>query len=72
MVLLIYDTKWYQMTGFEITELSGHMAAMGHTWALENVQDQKDTDGALVHGICIHMLGTHFISGPVQVLILRY
>ena len=39
------------MTGFEITEVSGHTAAMGHTWALENGQDHRDTDCDLGHDV---------------------
>ena len=43
------------MTGFEIMEVSGHTAAVGHTWALVNAQDHRDTHDDLVHGVCIHM-----------------
>ena len=41
------------MTGFEITEVSGHTAAVGHTQALGNAQDHRDTDGDLGHGVFI-------------------
>ena len=34
-----------------IKEVSGHMAAVGHTWALGNAQNHRDTDIALVHGV---------------------
>ena len=34
-------------------EVSGHTAAVGHTWALGNAQDHWDTDVDLVHGVCI-------------------
>ena len=44
------------MTGFKITELSGHMGTVGHTWALGNLQEHWDTDGALVHGVCIQIM----------------
>ena len=37
-------------------EVSGHMAAVGHTWALGNAQDHRDMDGDLGHGVCIQML----------------
>ena len=43
------------MTGFEIKEVPGHRAALGHTWALGNAQDHRDTHGDLVHGICIRI-----------------
>ena len=49
-----YLNKWYivdldlntcsmipNMTGFEITEVSGLTAAVGHTWTLGNAQDQS-------------------------------
>ena len=46
-------------------EVLGHVAAVGHTWALENAQDHQGTDGDLGHGVCIHMLGlnTNFLYG---------
>ena len=44
------------MTGFEITEVSGHMSAVCHTWALGNAQDHWDMDDDLIHGVCIHLL----------------
>ena len=43
------------MTDFEKTEVSGHTAAMGHTWALGNAQDHRDKDSDLGHGVCIHI-----------------
>ena len=43
------------MTDFEITEVSGHMAAVGHTWALGNAQNHRDKEGDLGHGICIYI-----------------
>ena len=44
------------ITGFEITEVTGHIAAVGHTLALGDAQDHRDTDGDLGHGVCIQML----------------
>ena len=43
------------MTGFEKMEVSGHRKAVGHTLALGNAQDYRDTDGDLVHGVCIQI-----------------
>ena len=44
------------MTCFEIAEVSGHTADVGHIWALCKAQDHRDTHGDLVHGVCIHIL----------------
>ena len=44
------------ITGFDITEVSGHMAAVGHILALRNAQSHRDMGGALVHGVDIHLL----------------
>ena len=50
-------------------EVSGHTAAMGHTWALGNAQDHRDTDGDMVHGGCIHImiLQTKFLYSLVPI-----
>ena len=47
------------MTDFEIMEVSGHMAAVGHTQGLGNSQDHRNTDGCLVHGVFIHVTNCH-------------
>ena len=44
------------ITGFDITEVSGHMAAVGHTLALRNAQNHQNMAGALGHGVDIHLL----------------
>ena len=44
---------------FEKTEVSGHMAAVGHIWAPGNAQDHRDMDGAQVQVIDKYMYMWH-------------
>ena len=39
------------VTGFEITEVAGHTAAVVHTWAPGCAQDHRDMVVALLHGV---------------------
>ena len=67
MVDLVVNTSSMiqNMTDFEITEVSGYMAAVGHTSALGSAQDHQDMRGDLVHGGCIHLTNLIFHRSSV-------